>query len=283
MRVFNPENLDLRTNYQLMISGIIPRPIALVSTIDKDSNVNLAPFSFYNGFGSNPPIVGFSPAFSGRTGQAKDTLLNIQDTNEFAISMVTLRMMDKMMITSKTFERGIDEFLESGFLKRESIAVRPPGVEGSPYIIECKLYDIIELGGEPGSGNLVLGQIVRYHVEESVFDDEGNILPHLFDAVGRLGQTWYSRTKDGIFREGKKSGIGFENLPQHLLESPILIGKYLKKLSLTTELPRPDKKIQQKYRNQSMLQLHNSCRELIDNDQIWEAWQVIYQMGEINE
>ena len=283
MRVFNPENLDLRTNYQLMISGIIPRPIALVSTIDNDENVNLAPFSFYNGFGSNPPIVGFSPAFSGRTVFAKDTLLNIQDTKEFTISMVTLNMMDKMMITSKSFDKIIDEFLESGFKKRKSIAVKPPGVEGSPYIIECKLYNIIDLGGKPGSGNLVLGQIVRFHVDKSVFDNEDNILPHRLDAIGRLGHAWYSRTNDGIFQDGKESGIGFEKLPEYLLESPILTGKHLKQLSLTAEMPHPDKKIQEKYSNLSVSQLHRLCCELIDNGQMAYAWQVVYMIGEINE
>ena len=145
-KTFNPKEQDLKTNYQLLISGIIPRPIALVSSLSSDGVGNLAPFSFYNGFSAQPPIVGFSPALDGRDAQPKDTLVNIKDTKEFTISMVSVDMAEQMLITSNSFTNNIDEFDKSGFIRRESIKVSPPHVYESPFIMECKLYDIIELG-----------------------------------------------------------------------------------------------------------------------------------------
>jgi len=283
MRTFDPDTLDLRTNYHLMISGIIPRPIALVTTVDKMGKVNLAPFSFYNGFGSNPPIVGFSPAFSGRTGKAKDTLLNIQETKEFTISMVSTPMMDKMVITSKEFERGIDEYVESGFSKRDSEVVRPPGVMESPYILECKLQDIIELGGKPGSGNLILGQIVRFHVSELAFDNEDRISPYKLDAIGRLGLSWYSRVKSGIFEVDQKQRLGFENLPGFILNSSVLTGSHLNKLASIIELPETDQEFMKSIYGQLENELHTLCRKYIDENEMTKAWQVVYVLREMHE
>jgi len=280
MKTFDPEKLNLRTNYHLMISGIIPRPIALVTSIDQAGLVNLAPFSFYNGFGSNPPIVGFSPASSGRTGKSKDTLLNVRETGEFTISMVTFSMMDKMIITSQEFDRDVDEYIESGFSKRISDVVTPPYVAESPYILECKLWDIVDLGGKPGSGNLILGKVVRYHVSDSVLDNEDRISSHKLDAVGRLGGSSYVRVRDAIFEVNLSSGIGFAKLPEFVLNCSVLTADHLKKLASVVEIPSPDRDGLPSLDLQPAIELEWLCRKLIDSGELVRAWQVIYKIGE---
>ena len=166
-----------------MISGIVPRPIAFVSSISKNGAVNLAPYSFFNGFGANPPIVGFSPALSGRTGKPKDTLLNIQDTKEFTISIANSSMVGQVSLSSCEYERSIDEFDITGLTKKDSDLVAPPYVSESAFVMECKLHDIIYLGNKPASGNLILGEIVMFHVSEEILDPNGIIDPILLDAI----------------------------------------------------------------------------------------------------
>ena len=141
-----------------MISGIVPRPIAFVSSISEAGNLNLAPYSFFTGFAANPPIVGFSPALSGRTGLPKDTLLNIKETEEFTISIVNSDMVGQVSLASCEYDRDTDEFYKTGLEKENSLIVKPPFVKQSPFVMECKLYDIVHLGNKPASGNLILGE-----------------------------------------------------------------------------------------------------------------------------
>ena len=177
-KTFNPKKLDIKTNYHLMISGIVPRPIAFVSSISKKGEINLAPYSFFNGFGANPPIVGFSPALSGRTGLPKDTLLNIKETKEFTISIANSKMVGQVSLSSCEYSRDIDEFDKTGLSKEESIVVKPPFIKESSFSMECKLYDIIDLGNKPASGNLILGEIVMFHVSEDKHVFETYTLTH---------------------------------------------------------------------------------------------------------
>ena len=209
------KDINLKDCYHLMISGISPRPIAFVSSQSKDGRDNLAPFSYFNAFGSNPPIIGFSPANSGRTGKKKDTLLNIIDTKEFAVSIVDYNMVEQVSLSSCEYDSDIDEFVKSGFEKKESNLIKPPSVKNSPFIMECKLYNIIELGGKPGSGNLILGEIINFHVKESILDDD-KINPMKLDAISRLGYNYYSRSRDGLFEifKPRHNGIGFDLLPE---------------------------------------------------------------------
>ena len=143
---FITKELDIKSVYHLLISGISPRPIALVSSMDEKGNSNLAPFSFFNDFGANPPIIGFSPALSGRTGLPKDTLLNIKDTKEFTISIVNSEIVEQISLSSCEFDKNIDEFTKTGLTKLKSKMIAPYGVAESNFIMECKLYNIIELG-----------------------------------------------------------------------------------------------------------------------------------------
>mgnify|MGYP000208582324 CR=1 FL=1 len=168
---FATKDLDIKSVYHLLISGISPRPIALVGSMDNKGSSNLAPFSFFNAFGANPPIVGFSPALSGRTGLPKDTLLNIKETKEFTISIVNSYMVEQISLSSCEFDRNTDEFIKSGLTKIESKKIKPYGVLESHFIMECKLYDIVYLGNKPASGNLILGEIVMFHISDKILND----------------------------------------------------------------------------------------------------------------
>ena len=167
-REFIIKELDAKSIYQLLISGISPRPIALVGSLDKDGRSNLAPFSFFNAFGANPPIIGFSPALSGRTGLPKDTLLNIKETKEFTVSIVNSSIVEQISLSSCEFEKNIDEFIKTGLTKYKSKNIGAYGVQESNFIMECKLYNIIDLGGNPGSGNLILGEVLQFHINKEI-------------------------------------------------------------------------------------------------------------------
>ena len=276
-KTFDPSKLDIKTNYHLLISGIIPRPIAFVTTQDKDENCNLAPFSFYNGFSANPPIIGFSPALSGRTGVPKDTLLNVRDVSEFTVSLVTSIMTEQMAMASSAYERDVDEFIKSGLTKRESQIVKPPHVHESPFIMECKLWDIIEMGGLPAGGNLILGEVVMFHVREDVYSGE-RIDPHKLDAVSRLGYSWYSRANDGLFELKRPSGngIGFDALPQFLLESNSLTGSELSRLASCVDIP---KMVDTNLSELDDTHLEEKLKSVLGINDTDSAWQIVHELG----
>ena len=278
---FDPKKNNIKTIYHLMISGIAPRPIALVSSIDKNGVSNLAPFSFFNGFGANPPIVGFSPAISGKTGLPKDTLLNIKETKEFTISIITSSMVEQISLASCEFERNIDEFIKSGLTKRKSNYIVPPGVSQSPFIMECKLHSIIELGGKPASGNLILGEVVLFHVSKDIISKDTTIDPYQIDQVGRSGGSWYTEIKKSLFSFKKPSriGIGFDTIPNEFLNST-LTGNQLAQLASISEVP-------------SLKENDNCIKEFdfvldsiinhLKNNKIEEAWQIILNWIKYNE
>jgi len=278
-KTINIKDLNLKDAYQLMISGVSPRPIAFVATQDKKGNDNLAPFSYFNAFGSNPPIVGFSPANSGRTGNQKDTLINIRNTKEFSISMVNYDMIEQVSLSSCEYNSDIDEFVKSGFTKRESSLISPPSVYKSNFIMECKLHDIIELGGKPGSGNLVLGEILCFHISKNIFDENEKINPFKLDPISRLGYNFYSRSKNGIFEVHKPrhNGIGFDALPKIILESENFSGNELAKLAGSKEIPE----INSNYSDLDNLEDENLIEKIkvsLENMDIDIAWQAVLRL-----
>jgi len=279
----NPKDSDVKTIYHLMIAGIAPRPIALVGSIDLDSNINLAPFSFFNAFGANPPIVGFSPALSGRTGLPKDTLLNIQQTKEFTISIVTSDIVNQVSLASCEFPKDVDEFVKSGLNKFNSNLIKPPGVKESPFIMECKLYKIIELGNKPASGNLILGEIVMFHVSDTILSREGSIDPTQIDHVARNGGPWYSSIKETLFELNKPKGIGigFDSLPYELINSE-LKGSELAKLASISKIPVIDDEISDLV-NIDFNCLINEISKFLSNDKIYEAWNLFLNWKNKNE
>ncbi len=273
---FNPKNLDIKSNYQLMISGISPRPIAFVTSVSKDGIYNLAPYSFFNGFGANPPIVGFSPALSGRTGLPKDTLLNIKDTNEFTISIVNSSMVGQVSLSSCEYEKKIDEYLKTGLSKEKSMIVKTPYVKESPFVMECKLFDIIDLGGKPASGNLILGEVVMFHVSENILDDNNQINPYALDAISRLGGAWYSKSKEGLFeyKKPRNNGIGFDLLPQKLINRKKISSNDLSKLASIGETPEIIADLYSKYQGYSLSDLEEIFINYIKENKFKEAWTI---------
>ena len=231
--------LDIKSVYHLLISGISPRPIALVSSIDKKGNSNLSPYSFFNAFGANPPIIGFSPALSGRTGLPKDTLINIRDTKEFTVSIVNSSIVEQISLSSCEYDKNIDEFVKSGLTKHESKNVKAFGVNESFFIMECKLHDIIELGNKPASGNLILGEVVLFRVSEHILNNTDQIDPFKLDSIARNGGSWYTESKKGLFeiRKPRHIGIGFDKLPKVILYSN-LTGNELAKLASVESIPK---------------------------------------------
>ena len=280
-KTIDVKSIDMRTVYHLMISGISPRPIAFVSTLDKEGNSNLAPYSFFNGFGANPPIVGFSPALSGRTGLPKDTLNNIKSTNEFSISIVNHDMVEQMSITSNEYPPTIDEFIKAGFSKVNSDMIKPPFVKESPFIMECKLYNILELGGKPGSGNLILGEIVCFHLRENILNNNNEIDPYKLDPIARLGYNFYSRSSKGLFEvfKPKHNGVGFDELPLMIRESEKLNGNQLAKLAGVKNIPLKSNNFSH-FDKLPKDQLYQLVYDLLDENNIDDAWQAIIRIIE---
>ena len=274
---FDPKKLGIRDNYHLMISGIVPRPIAFVSSISKNNENNLAPYSFFNGFGANPPIVGFSPALSGRTGKPKDTLLNIQETKEFTISIINSNMVGQVSLASCEYERSIDEFSKVGLTKQNSSIVKPPFVEESPFVMECKLHDIIYLGNKPASGNLILGEIVRFHISDKVLDSHDRVDPILLDAVSRMGGSWYSKSNKGLFelKKPRWNGLGFDSIPSKILNSRIITANNLSKLASVEVRPSNVDKIYNSHKSDSIEVLEKLCQDFIERDLLDYAWTIV--------
>ncbi len=235
-RDFDPEKIPLRQRHQLLLSGVAPRPIAFVGSMSDKGDVNLAPFSFFNAFGANPAYVAFSPSLRGADGSSKDTLRNVLSTGEYTISVVSHAMVPQVNIASAEYPYGTDEFVKSGFTKLPSVKVAPPGVKESPFVMECRHFRHIELGGKAGSGNLMVGEVVFFRVREDVIDDHGRLDPAKMDPVGRMGYDWYTRALPGLFELPKPEGcpIGYDSLPSSILHSTVLTGA---ELSILTQIP----------------------------------------------
>ena len=196
--IYDPAEKPFTETHKLMIGSIVPRPIAFVSTISKDGNNNVAPFSYFNGVCSNPPTVMFAPARRGWDGEEKDTLINIRDNHEFVINMVSESFAEKMVKCSTDFDSSIDEFEISGLTPESSSKVLPPRVRESKISLECKLDQIIEIGdGKAGSGFVVIGTVVLFHIDDDIYDN-GHIDLDKLEPLGRLAGNWYTRPTDNL-------------------------------------------------------------------------------------
>jgi len=243
MKTFRPGEISHPELHKILLSGVAPRPIALVSTVDAHGVVNLSPYSFFNAFSSNPPIVAFGPAHRATDGTEKDTYNNLLATGECTISTVTYGMVEQVNVSSCNYPPNVDEFVKSGLTKRASRFVKPPGVAESPFMLECRLVQMIDLAPEvKGSGNLAICRVECIHVTHSVFT--GNVIdPHKMDLVGRMGLSWYARANGKALFEvhqPKWNGIGFDELPEHIRLSTILTGNDLARLAGVKDLPKRD-------------------------------------------
>lgn len=221
-------------------SSVGPRPIAFASTVDQNGNPNLSPFSFFNVFSANPPILVFSPARRVRDNSIKHTLINCEATKEVVINVVNYDIVQQMSLSSTEYPEGVNEFLKSGLTMLPSEVVKPFRVAESPVQFECKVNQIISLGTEGGAGNLIICEVVKLHIDESVLDENGNIDQHKIDLVSRMGANWYSRANQGLFEIPKPLttlGIGVDNIPDFIKESPIFSGNDLGMLGNVESLP----------------------------------------------
>ena len=242
MKTFDPTEHPVPFVHRLLLSGVAPRPIALVSSMDAEGRVNLSPFSFFNAFGANPPVIVVSPAYRGSDGTPKHSFENIRATRDFTVSAVSHAMVEQISLASSEYERGVDEFVKAGFTKLPSRVVAPPGVAESPFVMECRLLHHFDTGGMPGSGNLMIAEVVMFHVKDSAFDGD-RIDPHRLDLVARLGYNWYCRASgDALFELAKPrhAGIGFDALPAHVRESDVFTGNQLAKLASVQAAPDAD-------------------------------------------
>lgn len=236
-----PKETATKDLHQYLLGSIAPRPIAFVSTTDKDGKVNLAPFSFFNVFSAKPPIVIFSPAYSGKTGLSKNTLDNVKEHPECVINIVNYAMVHRMNLASSAYPKGVNEFEKAGFTAIESELVKPPRVKESPVQLECKVQQIIELGKEGGAGNLVIAEVLLIHINDEILNEQKTIDPRKIDLVSRMNANWYCRANgDALFEIPKLDAeivVGMDAIPDYAKKSGILNENELIQLASQKELP----------------------------------------------
>ncbi|OVE81918.1 hypothetical protein BVY03_02395 [bacterium K02(2017)] len=268
MHSFKPQDKPLREVFSYMLHAISPRPIALVGTVNKNGKHNIAPFSFFNGFGSNPPTVGFSAATSARTKKRKDTYENIMQTKECTIQVVTYSIAGQTNLTSIE-NTETDEFIISGLTPIESDLIKAPRVKESPIQMECKLIDMVHLGEGGGAGNLALCEIIKFHIDETILEN-GKVNPYKLDVVGRNGGPYYTRANgDALFEINRPVStqiIGYQGLPKLLLKSKILSGNDLSELANCDQLPS---------KHQAHSFIENHPQEIDASTNFIETWDLL--------
>ncbi len=289
MLTFNPQEISVQRVHQLLLGAIGPRPIAFASTVNEAGQPNLAPFSFFNVFSANPPILIFSPARSGRTNETKDTYKNVKVVPEVVINVVNFDMVHQMSLASSPYSADISEFDKAGLTALPSETIKPFRVGESPVQFECKVLEVKELGHEGGAGNLIICEVLRIHIQEELMDANGLIDQHKIDLVARMGGDWYCRADVNAMFEIKKPittcGIGFDALPKDLKNSRILSGNDLGQLAGIEELPNETDVNEYKLIELSELfvslendavelekQLHQKAKALLAENKLEEAW-----------
>lgn len=266
----------------LLLSAVAPRPIAFVSTIDADGNPNLAPFSFFNVFSANPPIAIFSPARRVRGNTTKHTLDNVEATKECVINIVNYDILHQMNLASCEFGDGVSEFEKAGLTGIRSEVVSPLRVKEAPVQLECKVREVIHLGEEGGAGNLVVSEVVRMHISEDVFGEDGNLDPQKLDLVSRMGQNWYCRANgDAVFevpKPGRVVGLGVDSMPNSIRNSSILTGNDLGQLGMAPTLPSSEEV--QTYASSLGQALdsdsaHHQAHNLLQEGNVTDAWKTL--------
>jgi flavin reductase (DIM6/NTAB) family NADH-FMN oxidoreductase RutF len=274
--------------------AIAPRPICFASTIDKAGNINLSPFSFFNLFSSNPPIVIFSPARRVRDNTTKHTLQNVLEVPEVAINIVDYGMVQQTSLASCEFAKGINEFEKTGFTMQPATTIKPPMVKESKIKLECKVNEVKPLGTQGGAGNLIIAEVIIMHIDESILNTEGKIDQTKMHHVARLGGDWYCKVAASnlftIEKPNTQLGIGVDALPVSIKNSVILSGNNLGQLANVHEMPTVDavfnddklKYIIQYYSinpNEMEKELHIYAKELLHAGKVKEAWQVLLALN----
>ena len=297
MLTITPSEIPVPKLHHYLLGAVGPRPIAFASTIDKDGNRNLAPFSFFNVFSANPPIMVFSPARSGRTNTTKNTFDNVKEVAEVVINIVNYSIVEQMSLSSSPFDSDVDEFVKSGLTPIASETIRPFRVKESPVQFECKVNELVELGTEGGAGNLVICEVTKIHIDEAILDENGTIDQHKIDLVSRMGGNWYCRANAESMFEIKKPimtiGIGYDAIPEDIRNSSVLSGNDLGKLGGIEELPNETDVNDHKLIELSELfveledeqekleqELHKRAKQELKEDKLKEAWMTLLAFNE---
>ncbi|SRR5579862_1039257 len=282
------DKMSVSERQDILQHVIAPRPIALVSTIDKNNNPNLAPFSFFNLFSTDPPIVIFSPCRRVRDGSTKHSYENICEVPEAVIHIVDQDILHQANLASADFDRGVDEFTKAGFTPEKATRVRPPIVRESPAKLECRIIEIKPLGTRGGAGNLIIAEILVVHISEKILNASGKIDQQKIRHVARLGGDWYCQiSQENLFTLPKPAfphAIGFDGLPEAIRKSPVLTGSELAKLAGVPEIPKAEALAEsESYLFQLMdkrslsfaQEVHRHASSLIAEEKIAEAWQIL--------
>jgi len=295
MKTIKPSSLSSSELHGYLLGAVAPRPIAFASTVDKDGKVNLSPFSFFNVFSSNPPVMIFSPARRGRDNTTKHTLQNIEEVPEVVINIVSHNMVEQMSLSSTEYDKGVNEFKKAGLTEVASEEIKPPRVGESPAAFECKVNEIIPLGKEGGAGNLIICEVLLIHINKKILDKNEKIDPYKLDAVGRMGGNWYCRAQgEALFEIAKplrNKGIGVDAIPEDIRLSEVLTGNHLGQLGNVAQLPTSNEIA--KFSAENTIQefkkrfsqdtssfkyhLHELARDFLDEGKVEEAWKVLLQ------
>ena len=290
MITINPKEVATKDLHEYMLSSIAPRPIAFASTVNAEGQPNLAPYSFFNCFSSNPPVLVFSANRRVRDNSTKDTLSNIEATGEVVINVVSYNFVKQMALASIEYPSNINEFEKAGFTALPSETVKPFRVAESPAQYECKVKDIIRLGDQGGAGNLFICEVQLLHINKAVLNEHGKIDPHKIDLCGRMGANNYVRASGkAVFELNQpvnRIGIGFDNLPSAIRLSKVLTGNELAMLAAVEHLPS-EKEIKETRIAFSKMPapmqaeeaLHTFAKDLLAKGQVNEAWKVLLARG----
>ena len=285
MLSIDPKEIPVGKLHGYLLGAVAPRPICFSSTIDAAGNVNLSPYSFFNVFSANPPIMIFSPARMVRDNTTKHTLENVLETKEVVINIVSHAMVQQMSLSSTEYDKGVNEFIKAGFTQIASSFVKPPRVKEAPVQFECKVNEVIGLGSEGGAGNLVICEVVKLHLDEAILDEDGTIDPIKIDTVARMGGNWYSRAKEGVFEVEKPLrtlGIGVDRLPENIRLSKTLTGNDLGILAnveklpeaqeITTFVTQASEPYQYLISSGTEAEIHQEAQVLVAKGNVHEAW-----------
>lgn len=285
-KTIDPSQITTPELHGWLLGAIGPRPIAFASTMDEEGHVNLSPFSFFNVFSANPPILIFSPARRVRGNTTKHTLDNALTTGQVVINVVSYAMVQQMSLASCEYAQGINEFTKAGFTEVASEVVAPPRVKESPVSFECEVTDVQPLGTEGGAGNLIFCEVKRLHIDTSVIDDNGKIDPKKIDLVARMGGNWYARAQGEALFEIPKPlaslGMGIDQLPPTIKNSKVLTGNELAQLAGVDALPQPNphnlpKEVKAILASGTQVEerLHQLAKGYLAKNNIAQAWQIL--------
>lgn len=282
--IIDPKETPVPKMHGYLLGAIIPRPIAFASTIDKEGNVNLSPFSFFNCFGANPPILIFSPARRGRDNTTKHSYENVLEVPEVVINMVSYSMVQQMSLASTEYPKGVNEFVKAGLTQVSSSRVKPPRVGEAPVAFECKVLDVIKTGDQGAAGNLVICEVVLAHIKDEVLNEEGKIDPNKLDAVARMGGDLYCRASgSNLFRLPQpttKIGIGIDQLPEIIRNSKILTGNDLGMLAGVERIPETKKPLMpsELEASKNLDDSHRLVQKYLCEGKVDEAWNLLIQL-----